>query len=436
MTDREILKRFFRAVDPMKPLQPAQYVHLYEDSGGFDPVAQMATQVEFAEGQSVQLFSGHRGTGKTTELQRLKRTLEQQGYVVVHCDMEDHLHMSSPIDVVDFLLAATTAIDDAIRQHPKCGLEPANRGIIERIIDFLRNTDVELGEVGLGGDVPAVSAELKLNLKQNPTYKQKLQERVSGHIGALAQEAHRFVAELVDDARKSAGDPDLQLVVLLDSIEHLRGSTSDAGKVMDSVERLFSMHTDKLRLPHLHMVYTVPPWLPLRAQGIAARFGNLTQIPCVQVHNRDGGTNAGGEALLVEVIAQRERNWDKVFGDRERLALLVGASGGYLRDLLRLVQTCLRTVGQAALPLSTDHIQRCIAQVRDHYLPLTRSDAVWLHKIHTTHRLALDDLERLPELARLLENMLVLSYHDGEEWYDVHPLILDAVEDVAGDASS
>jgi hypothetical protein len=63
-----------------RPLEPDNelYVHLYEQGDHPDPVEVLAKGIEWAETlETVQLFSGFRGTGKSTELRRLKQRLEK-----------------------------------------------------------------------------------------------------------------------------------------------------------------------------------------------------------------------------------------------------------------------------------------------------------------------------------------------------------------------
>ena len=380
----------------------------------------MATAIEWSGAESAQLLSGHRGTGKTTELQRLRRMLEDRGHIAVHIDMEDHLHLSSPVDVASFLLAATAAIEDALRKH--CALPAVGGSIFERFSDWLQRTQLEVGQLSLR--VPA--AELKLNLKESPAFKDQLARAVTGHLGSLTQEVRQYLGALGRELRAARGD-DIRVVVLLDSVEHIRGSVGAAAEVMGSVEQLFSAHADKLRLPGLHMVYTVPPWLQIRAPGVASGFDLLTQIPCVPVADRDGGPDAEGVDGLRAFIAAREPEWAQVFGDAGGLDRLIAASGGYLRDLLRLVQVALLDARGGPLPLSAAAIDRAVAEVRRSYLPITAADAAFLWEVHQSHRLPLEALDQLPELARLFENMLVLTYYDGAEWYDVHPLVRDEV---------
>ena len=91
VSDRAFLKEFFRAVTdtPLEAGDP-RYVNLYEGATVLsdDPVELLARAIEFSPGQSVQLLSGFRGTGKTTELRRLESRLIREGYKVVFIDMD------------------------------------------------------------------------------------------------------------------------------------------------------------------------------------------------------------------------------------------------------------------------------------------------------------------------------------------------------------
>lgn len=434
--DNSYLREFFGAVDMHRPASPKTYVALYDGAHGGDPVKDMATEVEWAFGESAQLFSGHRGTGKSTELRRLKKQLESEDYAVILCDMEDHLHLSSPVDVVDFLMAAMGALAEGVETLPGMdGKNPTRKGYLERLVTWWRDTEVEMPEisakVGTSALAPAaIEAEIKLNLKENPDFKARLQQRFAQHVGELAKQARQFVADCIEEVRTTRKNQSLELVVLFDSIEHIRGSTSEAEAVIQSVERLFLTHADLLRFPGLHVVYTVPPWLPIRAPGVAQEFATH-RIPCVSIFDRHGRPVKSGLDKLVEVVEKREPNWIRAFGQREALEKLAKESGGYLREFLRLVQETLRAARGRPLPVDPATLTRAVEKARRAYLPLTKQDAIWLSRVHQTKGVSLDNQAQLPELARLFENMLVLTYLEGREWYDVHPLVLDEVQTIA-----
>lgn len=63
------------------------------------------------------------------------------------------------------------------------------------------------------------------------------------------------------------------------------------------------------------------------------------------------------------------------------------------------------------------------------FLPIANDDARWLADIGKTHKAELHSLQGLPSLARFFDTHLVLCYRNGEEWYDVHPLIAEHVQE-------
>ena len=70
-------------------------------------------------------------------------------------------------------------------------------------------------------------------------------------------------------------------MLFLDSIEHIKGTLANAEDVHNSVERLFAGHPEKLRLPNLHVIYTVPPYLKVRHPNVDALYepGGLIVLP-------------------------------------------------------------------------------------------------------------------------------------------------------------
>lgn len=422
--DRDFLKEFFRRLveRPLEPTDPL-YVPIYEcrDLFSFDPVESMQRAIEFTPVESVQLLSGFRGTGKSTELRRLKRRLEDSTagqYVVVLFDLENYFNMSQPVDVSDFLLAFAGALGDVLEREKLVERSPARRGYWSRFREFLTRTRVELGEVD--------AKIIKVNLKEDPGFKRRLQEAMAGHLGTLVADVRAFVEECVK-AVKGACSEDHELVVLVDSIEHIRGTSVNAREVQASLEVLFASHADKLRMPYLHVVYTVPPFVKVLYPGIGKLYspGGVQILPAIKVRDEKSGEPVPqGLELLRRVVGQRGE-WQRLLGTEDELNRLALRSGGHLRDLLHLLAEVIRRAH--SLPVEPSVVTSAIFQVQREFLPLAEADAQWLARIMASHRAELADAERLPDFARFLDTHLVLCYQNGHEWYDVHPLIEEEV---------
>ena len=86
--NRAAIKALYNALDDrvLEPGDPA-YVAQVNCQGQHDAIEEIATEIDFQDGGGVYLLTGQRGTGKSTELKRLKKQLEDAGVTVFYADM-------------------------------------------------------------------------------------------------------------------------------------------------------------------------------------------------------------------------------------------------------------------------------------------------------------------------------------------------------------
>jgi hypothetical protein len=270
-------------------------------------------------------------------------------------------------------------------------------------------------------------------LQQNPTFKEQLQERTRGVVEQLVKQAREFALEAAFYVRGQRADPNRKVVLLVDSLERLRGvgDTQDVREVFKSAETLFSSHADKLRFTALNVVYTVPPYLSALAGALGSVYagGRIYALPSVHIY--DGCPAAGehpapfkeGLARMRAVVEKRYPQWSEFFIEAQ-LARLAQHSRGDLRDYLRMLRLAVARVLQSGkLPVSDDLITDAENAVRKDMLPIADNDREWLRRIISSHKAELASLDALPDFARLQEGKYLLHYRNGEDWYDVHPLL-------------
>ncbi|MDH5297815.1 MAG: hypothetical protein OEV91_02225 [Desulfobulbaceae bacterium] len=393
-------------------------------------VRELADQIDFDEGGGTYLFSGNRGTGKTTELMRLAELLQQLGCEVFYLNMAEYLNLTMSVEITDFLISVLGGLSEKIEE--RFGEDPTRIGFFTRVGNFLQ-TNVTLDDI----TIPVHGVELKMSLQQDPVFKKKLQEGMRGHVAQLVKDARAFVSEAIELIRSSTR-PDQKIVLIVDSVEQLRGvgDSDDVAKVFKSAETLFSGHVDKLQFQSLHIVCTVPPYLSALAGSLAALYagGKIFMLPSVHVYEccpRDGAppaTSPAGLAAMVEIVNRRFPEWSE-FLSRAQMERLAANSGGDLRDFFRLVKLCIsQALYQPQLPLPDKVIEGAENDLRND-MPLSRDVKDWLKKIRQSHERELDNLDKLPDFARLTESKYILNYRNGEDWFDVHPLLRDIVAD-------
>ncbi len=146
------------------------------------------------------------------------------------------------------------------------------------------------------------------------------------------------------------------------------------------------------------------------------------------MQTRDNQTDPAGLAILHELVKRRcPEAWQAIFSEQQ-LDELGKASGGDLRDFFRLIRDCLvKASTRNEYAVSDKVIMQTLNHSRREMLPIAEKDKLWLAKIHATKAAELESIERLPELARFFDTKLVLNYRNGDDWYDVHPLLRDEI---------
>jgi hypothetical protein len=412
-------------VNPIRPDDP-RYIQLYSYELGLlddDPILALIDTMEVHSRQSVQLLSGYRGTGKTTELNRMTALLRERGYVTAMFDIEDYLSPGKPVELIEFLLGFAGALSDACETQ---GINFGPEGSIwDRTLGLLKR--IKLEEVSIG--VPQTGAELKVAIKESSEFTARLRKYMTGRLGELVLEVRAYV-DSIRNAMLSAFPESPGFVVVVDSIEHFRGTASTEDEVQQSIERLFGENADTLHFAGLHVVYTVPPYLRVRVPNVGERFEpglGIQMLPTIKVRNVEGLCQTKGVLALRSLVAARG-DWTKVMttGQLDRLCEM---SGGHLRDLMRMMQDLVRRLRQRDLSKATDVlITDTIEAATREMLPIADDDAEWLWRIHLNHEFPLPSIEQLPRLSRFLDTHVILCYRNGKEWYDIHPLIQGDVE--------
>lgn len=433
-----------RPLDPAKVEDQRLYVaelHIQAHDGlTIDPVRRLAAQIQRSEGSRVWLFTGNIGSGKSTELRRLRQDLQAKGAVVFLADAAEYVNLNQKIEISDFLISITAAFAEQAGDYLK--ESQIEEGYWERIRNFLLKTEVEIKEVsaGVGAEVAgpvklSAKADLKAALRQDPSIKQTLQSRLKGHLTALAEDLENYRGSILERIRAKAG-ADAKVVMLLDSLERLRGSGDAGDEVFSSVKGMFTQYHDMLKFHDMQVVYSVAPYLIKLAPQLNGLFGAGTVCHLTSAHvfkNRSRELdNDGGVRVIREIISRRYPDWEILL---PALALdkIIENSGGDLRDLFRLLSIVLLELEfsenvESVLSFALEQVRRDMTWVTEPQKERLRYLAE-----HKTPRL-IDEADR-DALVHDLETKRVLMYRNGEDWYDIHPLLRSLLATASGPAS-
>jgi hypothetical protein len=420
---------FIRRCDPNEPLHAGDPAYVEMDHGaavrgsdGLSCIDELERTVLFSEPArpTCQLFTGFPGAGKTTELRILCDRLNRNKQTPTHAvlvDIETLVDVFNPISITDILRVLAYALDREATVEE--GGDPEKKpGYARRLFDFITRTDVELQKIGFD----QYGASLMLELKNNPTFHERAEKALALRFQQFAKEANEVMAAAVIRLRKATGVE--RVVVIVDGLEKLTPvSEKERGTVEASVETLFVQHAGWLRLP-CHAIYTYPLWLRFRTAVLGPLYDQEPPtLPMVKITEPDGRPYAPGIAKLIDLVGRRI-DLERVFGQDldATLGEILRASGGYPRDLLRMVRDTLFQA--SSFPVSPEQCKRTIDRVAEAYLRVVREpDIELLVEVARSHALPTGDDQRMSAFGALLGRWLILTYRNGHEWYDLHPLV-------------
>lgn len=427
------LQRLVDQCDPDRPLEAGSPLYIPLDSdppvrGRVSCIDTMHRTIMLTKGrESCQLFTGFPGTGKTTELRRLTAKFHeaaQPSAYAIYIDFEQYIDLFTPPTITDIVRILAYCLDKAATLAE--GVDPdVTSAYSRRLFSYITKTSPALKEIGF----EAFGASLMFEFKNNPSFRQLAEEAMRSRFQQFVKEARDTMSEAVLRIRKVIGSKAERLVIIADGLEKFRPIREDDRQTMESaIETLFLSHHDLLRVP-CHIIYTFPVWLRFRSAPLGAGYSREPLVlPMVKIREQDGGeADAGMQKMLSLVRRRLDPAPTLVFqADQEDLLRrLINASGGYPRDLLRMVRTLL--MESPTFPVRSEDVEQVIRDLRRVYHDTVLGTyAPVLARVAETHALPNADPSQLALFGYLFERWLIFAYRNGEEWFDIHPLIRDA----------
>ncbi len=443
------LQKFYKACNPSYTLAVAnaedrQYYIDFSSVRGGTIVEQLERTISrlSPDVPTCQLFTGHIGSGKSTELLRLQAQLQEQGFHVVYFESSKDLDMAD-VDITDILLSVARQVSESIEKM-KIKLQPTGfKALLKGVADvFLTQIDLraEANVPGLGEINASTEGEFSLSLgigkitakaKDAPNLRSELRQYLEPRTNLILDALNKELLEPANQELKRQGKQGL--VVIIDNLDRIHLCAKPTGRLQP--EYLFVDRGEQLARLNCHVVYTIPLVLIFSNDlgQLTNRFGvDPKVLPMVPVQLNDGSECVEGLELLRQMVlarafptvepSQRYALVDKIFDSGETLDRLCRVSGGHVRNLLQLLYSCLQKQDP---PLSRETLENVIVQ-RRHQLTLAIEPDEWnlLREVFATKTVSGETKYQI-----LLRSLWVFEYRYGEDyWFDVNPILADAKE--------
>jgi hypothetical protein len=421
-------RRFYELCDPFKSLTPTSelYVDLDHVDGkavrGMSWSRRLRMRVELSGDTPVQIyFTGLPGSGKSTELRRVAAELQdgEAKLLSIIVNAEESIDFYAPIDIPDVMIALLWGTEKCLLALEGKSPEDALKdGVLTRIWAWLKEIDPQI--VKLQGNLGVVG--LGVEMKSRPGFRKQVRDTVALYLTSFLKHVREAFAGFNSRARSLGYQG---LFVVLDSLEKLRGTASNWQEVVESAERVFSGGAPYLQLP-VHVLYTVPPALVFRPL-VPVDF-----LPMIKVADRDGKPFEQGYHAARSVIRKRipDDALEELLGPtfEARIFEIIGWSGGYLREIVRILREILAL--EEPGELSEEAFHRMLRYAGEGYRRAVMGSGAleWLGRVAAEKSLRTEnDAERLAA-SDMLQGSIVFRYLNDDDWYDLHPAVRDMPE--------
>lgn len=420
----------------LKPLTDVDFEEYYvpcTEPRGDDPLEKIKELLIAFQGspQAIKiLFSGHRGCGKSTELERLCRDLDDQLFIVKF-SVQDELDINN-VTYVDLLFEITHQVykkadESGVSIDPK---------IIDAVFSWFKKIDVEVikenyeelsAKASAGGGIKCLvefMAKVSGIIRNSVETREIIREKIEPKVSELILRCNMVMTEISQRRKQN-------ILIIVEDLDKLS---------LEISRKMFCDHGSQLTQINSHVIYTVPVALEYSqyAAALSGYFGYRYVLPMIKLKElgeESVGTISPGKKIIRTIV---ERRLDLSLLEDGILDGLIDITGGSIRDLFRLLQEAtLSTIGRVekideqARKLATNKLKaeykraltekregNLVIKVDDYYdrlnevvknktNPNPNQDQAFMDLLHSTH---------------------ILMYN-GEGWYDLHPLVREILDE-------
>lgn len=304
------------------------------------------------------LLLGHRGCGKSTELNKMSGRLADAGYYVKTINCSRDLDLLNMVHSDLFILMGEALLK--IAEETGCRME---RSIVARIEDFwcegtetVVSKEVEAASLESGMSVSSgiltnifnifakIKTDLKYNEESRKEFRRKITVRSSEWIEILGH-----VSEEI--ARQNEGK---RPIIIFEDLDKL--NPEDVWKVFDNKLSLLS----SMQFP---IIYTFPIGLSYDEKFLAMEgYFTVKTLPMIKIKTIKGQSFQGGIDIIKEIVGKRASL--ELF-ETDVLQRLIQSTGGSLRDLFTVINaSAKRAVRRDSERISMEDAKRALEELK------------------------------------------------------------------------
>jgi hypothetical protein len=374
-----------------------------------NPMNELKTFLLTSPGNDKILFSGHMGSGKSTELNRFSVEPEiQERFFVIKYSISEILNIID-IDYIDFLLSFAAylylkASDEGISFTSPVlkTVEKWVKYFKSEMKDWKEETRARSIAKGIYDFFNRVSVILLRELALRDQVKKTIQRNINGLLSVINT--------LVTYIDSQLGDK--ELLIIIDDLEKI----PDIKKAED----LFINAGTYMTVPQCKIIYTVPIALcySIKFKPLMSIFSNSYFLPNIKVREKNGTGKIDPSGCMREFL-KRRIDIERI--DKKAVDLMIENSAGVAREFVRILKnSCIKAISRGYDTIETDTVKSVIAALRNEYeRGLEKRHMDVLQTVEKG-----DPVEDYKTLMELFHSKVLLEYLNDKRWTAINPIVL------------
>lgn len=388
-----------------------------------DFVRMLSIQIEDSKDTCLhKIFIGHAGSGKTTELFRLKEYLDEKNFAtgLGRCDLDLDGGDIEYIDVLFLILDILAGMCQkyGVRLQAQTFKDIYDYWYTE--VESIDNTaslaevDVEAGAEAGANCLTLIKVFTKIKgiLKNSTESRMTLRKKVEPKVSELMMQMKDLISDVQEELRKREFRE--TPVIILDGLDKIP---------INQARQIFKENGSRFADLPIHLIITFPIALTYDAsyQLIQSWFPNPEKLPMIKIQkwNKDHYEEGYEEGVntLKTMVGKRA---DIGLFEEQVLETLIVNTGGYIRDLFACIsKAATRARVRGAETISIEDAWYALGVLEADLNGRYREKSIdTLKKIYGGNKY----FSASEEITELLQVGVVLEYN-GERWCDLHPLV-------------
>lgn len=396
--------------NPKRPLLTQQELDNYFVERPRGSLVEMETYLRGVEEEVKILFTGHRGSGKSTELSKLTSLLKDQ-FFIINFSIAQSLNLYD-LNYVDVILSMVLKLFQKAHEHKV----RINKLLLQDIFDWLTNEIVKEmiieipKEASLSANINLLTAKIEGKFGGETLSRTVMRQRIEPRLSELMERINLTIGEIEAKTKKS-------VLIIVEDIDKAD---------LDKSRHLFFEHGISLSKINSRIIYTFP--IALRYSNdfpqIARNFNMHFVLPNVKILDKQQQVDDVGYQTLKNVILKRI---EEGIITKEALDEIIQLSGGLMVELIRLIHGAVNyALSKKKTNIDIESVHRMANEIRNDYRALLRPEHYKILK-----QTKKDKEKRIVNeeiVQELLHNLSLLEYRNDETWTDVHPIVKPLLE--------